>query len=146
MIHDLTLPSIPSLDIPPSPPGSPPRATTARFQQFLNLKRQETHFNSKLENSAALRNPALTDKLLSFVELTGAGQYETTLSLDLYDPSGFPEWSHREALRKARDEVVKEREDKAGSRSSVDFVSASKSPGVSTGTGSSREKKKSAWK
>ncbi|EFZ00299.1 HCNGP-like protein [Metarhizium robertsii ARSEF 23] len=145
LIHDLTLPSVPNLDIPPSPPGSPPPQTSSKFQQFLTLKRQGTHFNSKLEQSAALRNPSLTDKLLSFVDLSGPAQYETTLPLELYDPSGFPEWSYRDKLRRAREDVVKAREEKAGGRSSIEFVSGSvHSPG--TGGGISREKRKGGWK
>ncbi|KFG87752.1 hypothetical protein MANI_112613 [Metarhizium anisopliae] len=145
LIHDLTLPSVPNLDIPPSPPGSPPPQTSSKFQQFLTLKRQGTHFNSKLEQSAALRNPSLTDKLLSFVDLSGPAQYETTLPLELYDPSGFPEWSYRDKLRRAREDVVKAREEKAGGRSSIEFVSGSvHSPG--TGRGISREKRKGGWK
>ncbi|KAF5125645.1 Meiotically up-regulated protein [Metarhizium anisopliae] len=145
LIHDLTLPSVPNLDIPPSPPGSPPPQTSSKFQQFLTLKRRGTHFNSKLEQSAALRNPSLTDKLLSFVDLSGPAQYETTLPLELYDPSGFPEWSYRDKLRRAREDVVKAREEKAGGRSSIEFVSGSvHSPG--TGGGISREKRKGGWK
>lgn len=72
LIHDLTLPTIPNFDIPASPPGSPPPAaagTNAKFTQFLALKRKGTHFNEKLEQSSALRNPALTDKLLQFVDI-----------------------------------------------------------------------------
>ncbi|OAA49246.1 HCNGP-like protein [Metarhizium rileyi] len=145
LIHDLTLPSVPNLDIPPSPPGSPPPQTTSKFQQFLALKRQGTHFNSKLEQSAALRNPSLTDKLLSFVDLSGSAQYETTLPLGLYDPSGFPEWSYRDKLRKARESVVKEREEKTGGRSSIEFVSGSVNPPGTRG-GISREKRKGGWK
>ncbi|KAG8421342.1 hypothetical protein J3458_003229 [Metarhizium acridum] len=145
LIHDLTLPSVPNLDIPPSPPGSPPPQTSSKFQQFLTLKRQGTHFNSKLEQSTALRNPSLTDKLLSFVDLSGPAQYETTLPLELYDPSGFPEWSYKDKLRKAREDVVKSREEKAGGRSSIEFVSGSvHSPG--TGGGISREKRKGGWR
>ncbi|KHN99906.1 HCNGP-like protein [Metarhizium album ARSEF 1941] len=145
LIHDLTLPSVANFDIPPSPPGSPPPQTTSKFRQFLSLKRQGTHFNGKLEQSAALRNPSLADKLLSFVDLSGTAQYETTLPLELYDPSGFPEWSHRDKLRKAREEVVKEREDKTGGRSSIEFVSGTVHSPI-TGGGISREKRKGGWK
>ncbi|KAG5973931.1 hypothetical protein E4U58_003863 [Claviceps cyperi] len=159
IMHDLTLPSLPNLTIPSSPPGSPPPATTKKFQQFLHLKRQGTHFNSKLESSTALRNPSLTDKLLSFVDVTGPAQYETTVSLDLYDPTSFPAYAHREKLRKSREMLVKEREGEKVTARGVDFVSAS---GTSTpvgggggggagGTGGGglvtrAEKRKSGWK
>ncbi|KAG5958985.1 hypothetical protein E4U57_000998 [Claviceps arundinis] len=156
IMHDLTLPSLPNLTIPSSPPGSPPPATTKKFQQFLHLKRQGTHFNSKLESSTALRNPSLTDKLLSFVDVTGPAQYETTVSLDLYNPTSFPAYAHRDKLRKSREVLIKEREGEKVTARGVDFVSAS---GTSTpvgggggggagggGLGTRAEKRKSGWK
>lgn len=82
------------------------------------------------------------------MDLTGPAQYESTLPLELYDPSGFPEWSYREKLRKAREGVVKEREDKAGPRTAVEFVAGStNSPGSNmVGVSSRGEKRKSGWK
>ncbi|KAG6008978.1 hypothetical protein E4U21_003530 [Claviceps maximensis] len=156
-MHDLTLPSLPNLTIPSSPPGSPPPATNKKFQQFLHLKRKGTHFNMRLESSPALRNPALTDKLLSFVDLTGSAQYETTLSTDLYDPSRLPRYAHRDRLRKAREALVKERDgDRVSARGGVDFVHASSmsttplggAAGAAGGGLVSRgsEKRKSGWK
>ncbi|KAG6021074.1 hypothetical protein E4U19_005982 [Claviceps sp. Clav32 group G5] len=163
IMHDLTLPSLPNLTIPSSPPGSPPPATTKKFQQFLHLKRQGTHFNSKLESSTALRNPSLTDKLLSFVDVTGPAQYETTLPLDLYNPTSFPAYAHRDKLRKSREVLVKEREGEKVTARGVDFVSASGTStpvdgagagagagaGVGVGGGglvTRAEKRKSGWK
>ncbi|KAG6046750.1 hypothetical protein E4U17_007779 [Claviceps sp. LM77 group G4] len=161
IMHDLTLPSLPNLTIPSSPPGSPPPATTKKFQQFLHLKRQGTHFNSKLESSTALRNPSLTDKLLSFVDVTGPAQYETTLPLDLYNPTSFPAYAHRDKLRKSREVLVKEREGEKVTARGVDFVSASGTStpvgggggGAGAGAGAGggglitrAEKRKSGWK
>lgn len=150
IVHDLTLPSIPNLTIPPSPPGSPPPAINRKFQQFLDLKRKGTHFNAKLESSTALRNPSLTDKLLSFVDLTGPAQYETTLPLDLYDPSGFPKWAHREELRKSREALVKERQGEKVASRGIGFVNSSSHStpvggGQAAGGLFKTEKKKSAW-
>lgn len=128
LLHDLTLPSIPNFDIPPSPPGSPPPATQAKFEQFLKLKKQGTHFNSKLEDSAAMHNPALTSKLMAFVGMPDGdpAQYETSLSKDLWDPKVFPDEAFRGRLRRARDKLAKEKETEraAGGRTSVDFVPA----------------------
>ncbi|PHH68546.1 hypothetical protein CDD80_7439 [Ophiocordyceps camponoti-rufipedis] len=64
------------------------------------------------------------DKLLEFVDLDAAAQYQTTLSSDLWDPAAFPEAVFYDGLRKSRDKWVKEREaDKAVTgRSAVDFV------------------------
>jgi hypothetical protein len=128
LIHDLTLPSVPDFDIPPSPPGSPLQAIDKKFSQFLDLKKKGVHFNQKLESSAALKNPNLMDKLMRFVELDGASQYETTLSKDLWNPAAFPEWAYRENLRKSREQIVKEREahNASGARKGVEFVPASK--------------------
>ncbi|KAG5985148.1 hypothetical protein E4U55_001117 [Claviceps digitariae] len=159
MMHDLTLPSVPNLSIPSSPPGSPPPATNKKFQQFLNLKRKGTHFNTRLESSPALRNPSLTDKLLSFVDLTGPAQYETTLSLDLYNPSRLPRYAHRDRLRKTREALVREREGDKASARGVDFVHASSmsttpvegsTAAVAAAAGGlvlrGHEKRKSGWK
>jgi hypothetical protein len=59
------------MDIPASPPGTPPpglEALTAKFDTFLQLKRTKgVHFNERLAASAGMRNPALMDKLLGFV-------------------------------------------------------------------------------
>ncbi|PFH59791.1 hypothetical protein XA68_11870 [Ophiocordyceps unilateralis] len=127
LIHHLTLPAVPDLDIPPSPPGSPPTRASKSFQQFLELKKKKgTHFNAKLEQSISLRNPSVMDKLMDFVELDGSKQYETTLSADLWNPTAFPETAFFDELRKSRERMAKEREaDRAsGNRSSIDFVSS----------------------
>lgn len=131
LIYNLTLPSVPDLDIPTSPPGSPPAGVSQNFEQFLALKKKGTHFNAKLEQSTALKNPNAMDKLMSFVGLDGPKQYDTTLPLDLWNPTVFPESAFVERLRKNRDEIFKEREaDKSsGGRSSVDFVPATKVDG-----------------
>lgn len=151
LIHDLTLPSVPNLDIPPSPPGSPPPRASKSFEQFLALKKKGTHFNSKLEQSTALRNPTVTEKLMDFVGLDERQQYETTLSPDLWNPAAFPETAFLENLRKSRDRIAKQREaDKAsGARTSVDFV-----PSTATGNATAPaagglprgDKSRSSWK
>ncbi|KAM3532569.1 hypothetical protein NHJ13051_000032 [Beauveria bassiana] len=171
LIHDLTLPSIPNFDIPPSPPrsrspsssSSSSSATTKKFEQFLSLKKTGTHLNAKLEQSSALRNPALMDKLLDFVDVLPPGrggggggdgqgrqkekalQYQTTLSAELWDPGAFPEWAFRDGLRRSSAKVAKEREmaRAAGGRSSVDFVSGTMT--AAAGGGGLREKRKGGW-
>ncbi|CAI0654853.1 unnamed protein product, partial [Colletotrichum noveboracense] len=87
LLRDLTLPPVPNFDIPPSPPGSPPPALTAKFTQFIELKKKGVHFNAKLAQSSALRNPSLTDKLMDFVDIDGRGGYATTLAHDIWDPT-----------------------------------------------------------
>ncbi|KAF3769338.1 hypothetical protein M406DRAFT_355262 [Cryphonectria parasitica EP155] len=124
LIHNLTLPTVPNLDIPPSPPGSPSAASaqaalTTKLDKFLELKRKKgTHFNAKIADSHALKNPPLMDKLLGFVGVGtsfedsaahGTEQYATTLPKELWDPACFPEWAYRGQLRKAQERVQKER-------------------------------------
>ncbi|KAI1210047.1 HCNGP-like protein-domain-containing protein [Annulohypoxylon truncatum] len=126
LLRDLTLPPIPNTDIPPSPPGSPPPATSAKFERFLELKKQGVHFNSKVAQNPSLRNPALTEKLLAFVELGGAAdQYQTTLPADIWDPAAFPRWAYKEQLKQSQAEVEKVRA--RGKGAPVEFVAATAS-------------------
>lgn len=126
------------MDIPPSPPASPSQVTaqaalTAKFDKFLELKRKKgTHFNARIADSHALKNPPLMDKLLGFVGVgvafddgagNGAEQYATTLPTDLWDPAAFPEWAFRGPLRKSQETVQKERGRERGE--AVHFVPAS---------------------
>lgn len=138
LIHTLTLPTVPNMDIPPSAPGSPSSSSTqatltAKFDKFLDLKRQKgTHFNERIADSHALKNPPLMDKLLGFAgvgvsfedaSVEGLGQYATTLPAELWDPAAFPEWAYRGPLRKAQEKVQKERGREKGE--AVHFVPAS---------------------
>jgi hypothetical protein len=150
LLRDLTLPSAPNLDIPPSPPGSPPPGANKKFEQFLELKKKGTHFNAKLEQSSALKNPSLMDKLMRFVEVDERSQYSTTLPTDLWNPSAFPEWASKDKLRKSHDKVLKDKEAErvTGTRTAVDFVPPTTSVAQDTtirGGLSRGEKRKSGW-
>ncbi|KXJ95967.1 HCNGP-like protein-domain-containing protein [Microdochium bolleyi] len=110
-LRDLTLPTVPNMDIPPSPaPLSPSSSaqheahlkTSAKFDQFLTLKKQGIHFNSKITSSAALRNPSLTDKLMGFVDIDHKAQYANTLPQEIWNPAAFPRWSYKEQLRQSQ--------------------------------------------
>jgi hypothetical protein len=129
LIRDLTLPTAPNYDIPPSPPGSPDASTDAKFKHFLNLKQQGIHFNAKLAKSSALKNPSLMQKLMDFSDIGEDDQYSTTLSKDLWNPNGFPEDAYKEALSKSQQQIRKRLEEKKarGQRESVDFVPATAS-------------------
>lgn len=138
LLHQLTLPTVPDMDIPPSPPpGSPSSdarhaALTAKFDKFLELKRTKgVHFNARIADSHAFRNPEQTDKLLGFIGVdtkfdrdsgAGAGQYATTLPTEFWDPAGFPAWAYRGQLRRAQEKVSKERARAQGE--AVQFVPA----------------------
>ncbi|KAF3055967.1 hypothetical protein GL218_07142 [Daldinia childiae] len=138
LLRDLTLPPVPNTDIPPSPPGSPPPGTNAKFERFLELKRQGVHFNSRVAQNPSLRNPALTDKLLSFVDLGApVDQYRTALPADIWDPAAFPRWAYREQLKQSQSEVEKARA--RGKGAPVDFVAAA-ADGQSTSQGGGASK------
>jgi hypothetical protein len=156
LLRDLTLPTVPNLDIPSSPPGSPPphlEALTAKFTHLLKLKRDKgVHFNARLASSDALRNPALMDKLLGFAGVEtepegGREQYATVLGADdaengqgeggargIWDPAAFPGWAFRGELRRAQERATRERERARGER--VEFVKPVErgaTPGVGDG-------------
>ena len=128
-LRNLTLPTVPNLDIPPSPPGSPPPGMNEKVKQFLDLKKQGIHFNEKLANSSAIKNPSLLSKLMTFAGLDHGEQYATTLPTHLWDPEGFPPWAYRDELAKAQQEAQRKREDdrSRSGRSAADFVTSSRS-------------------
>ncbi|KAF7540921.1 hypothetical protein G7Z17_g12088 [Cylindrodendrum hubeiense] len=151
LLRDLTLPSAPNMDIPPSPPGSPQLGANKKFEKFLELKKNGVHFNAKLEQSSALKNPSLMDKLMTFAEIDERNQYSTTLPTDLWDPNGFPEWAFNNKLRRSVEKLAKEKEleKTGGGRTAVDFVPSTAPVGGNTsGTGglSRGEKRKGGWK
>lgn len=135
MIRNLTMPTKPNLDIPPSPPGSPNLGADQKFAHFLELKKQGVHFNAKLASSSALKNPSLLPKLMDFAGLDEPQQYATTLPVDLWDPAGFPEWAYKEELLKFQQSTLKRKEEEKAkaSRESIDFVSATNSGQSSRG-------------
>lgn len=123
LLRDLTLPRLPNMDIPPSPPGSPPPATSKKFEQFLDLKKKGVHFNSKIAQSSALKNPGLMDKLLAFVNINQREQYRPTTAADLWDPSEFSRDAFKEQLRQSQTEIGQARARQKGGP--VEFVAAS---------------------
>jgi hypothetical protein len=128
-LRQLTLPLLPNMDIPDSPPGSPSASTNAKFAHFLELKKQGVHFNEKLAKSSALKNPSMMQKLLDFADFDDAGQYASTLSKTLWNPQAFPECAYKEELAKSQQKILKKREDEKtrGQRETVDFVPATAS-------------------
>lgn len=132
LIHDLTLPTKANFDIPPSPPGSSPAGTDQKFEHFLDLKKQGVHFNEKLALSSALKNPSLLPKLMNFAGVEERNQYATTLSMDTWNPAGFPTWAYKEELAKSQQDISKKKEELNSRlhRESLEFVSAN-STGIS---------------
>ncbi|KAI1336850.1 hypothetical protein F5Y15DRAFT_392396 [Xylariaceae sp. FL0016] len=139
LLRDLTLPTVPNMDIPPSPPGSPPPATSKKFEHFLELKKKGVHFNSRIAQNPSMRNPALMDKLMAFVELDQKDQYATTLDQDVWDPSIFPRYAYKEQLKQSQSEVAQGRT--RGRGEAVGFVPASGGDGQgATQTGAGKRK------
>ncbi|KAH7417225.1 HCNGP-like protein-domain-containing protein [Cadophora sp. MPI-SDFR-AT-0126] len=148
LLRDLTLPTLPNYDIPPSPPGSPLQSTNAKFKHFLDLKKQGLHFNDKLANSSALKNPSLMQKLMDFSDIDEVGQYATTLPKELWNPDGFPAYAFKEELAKSQQKILKRKEDEKtrGQRETLDFVPATSplEPGSRSGTPSNSKPAQSA--
>lgn len=135
IIQNLTLPTIPNFEIPPSPPGSPPQKATTKFAQFLELKKKGQHFNQRLEGSSVLRDPGHLQRLLDFAGISDEEQYASALSEEVAVPSVFPNWAYAEDLKASQKQILKAREHQKSKmpRAAVDFVSATKS-GASSGT------------
>ncbi|KAJ5123427.1 hypothetical protein N7448_009524 [Penicillium atrosanguineum] len=127
LIQDLTLPPVPNLDIPPSPPGSPNPAANAKFEHFLSLKNQGIHFNVKLANSSSLKNPSLLKKMMEHAGIDEQSQYDMALPENLWSTSNLPKWGFKEELLRAQQDIRQQMEYKKspGQRTSIDFVSGS---------------------
>ena len=125
-IRDLTVPPMPILNIPPSPPGSPLPENEKKFQHFLELKKQGIHFNEKLANSSALKNPNLLQKLMDHAGLDEQDQYSFTFSENLFSPRKFPPWAYKEELARSQQIVAKKKEEERAKapHENIEFVSA----------------------
>jgi hypothetical protein len=108
-------------------------STNSKFKHFLELKKQGVHFNEKLAQSSALKNPSLMQKLMDFADIDEAGQYATTLPKDLWNPHVFPEYAYKEELAHSQQKIRKKKEDEKArdQRESIDFVPAVASAGES---------------
>ncbi|KNG86053.1 hypothetical protein ANOM_005817 [Aspergillus nomiae NRRL 13137] len=126
LIHDLTLPPVPNLDIPLSPPGSPNSNVNAKFAHFLSLKKQGVHFNEKLAFSASLKNPSLLKKLMEHAGIDDQMQYFTSLPPEVWNVSGLPRWGFKEELFKSQKKFHQKAEEQwsADQRETIEFVAA----------------------
>ncbi|MCJ1397141.1 hypothetical protein MMC11_000333 [Xylographa trunciseda] len=127
LVRDLTLPTVANFNIPDSPPGSPPPGLDEKFGHFLELKKQDIHFNEKLARSSALKNPSLLSKLMDFAGVDESDQYATTLPSTIWDSKGFPAYAYKKELARSQQEIHKKREEERAKvqRESIEFVSAS---------------------
>lgn len=126
LLRNLTMPPMANFDIPPSPPGSPPPATTAKFTRFLELKKKGVHFNERLHQSSALRNPSLLAKLMDFAGISQEDQYATALPEAIAVPTKFPDWAYADKLVKEHERIARKKEEERAKmqREAIDFVPA----------------------
>ncbi|KAJ4301040.1 hypothetical protein N0V90_003130 [Kalmusia sp. IMI 367209] len=146
MIQNLTLPTVPNLDIPPSPPGSPPQKSTKKFAQFLELKKKGQHFNQRLESSSVVRDPNHSSKLMDFAGITDEDQYASTLPEGLNVRTVWPEWAYSNALNASQKKITRAKESERSKvpRDLVDFVPARSGASSGTGTPSGKGTRQSA--
>jgi hypothetical protein len=135
-IRHLTQPTFPATFLPPSPPGSPDPAANERFRRFLDLKARGVHFNDDLARKSSFRNPSLLSTMMSKVGIDEKAQYNTSLPLDLWDPSDFPEWAYKEGLLKSQQELQSQSDANrkmlsATSKRTIEFTPESASAGSS---------------
>jgi hypothetical protein len=142
-IQNLTLPTAPNWNIPPSPPGSPPQRATKKFSQFLDLKKKGQHFNQRLENSSVLRDPSHLLRLLDFAGISEEDQYASTLPDGLGVPVKWPEWAYGDELNASQKKIAEARAKLP--RESIDFVSARSAASSSTGTPDPKGARQSAF-
>ncbi|KAF1998031.1 hypothetical protein P154DRAFT_622016 [Amniculicola lignicola CBS 123094] len=141
-VQRLTMPTAPNFDIPHTPPGSPPQASTKKFKTFLGLKKKGQHFNQRLEKSTVLRDPAHLQRLMDFAGISEEDSYASTLSDDVAVPTTFPGWAYVEELSQSYKKMKRKKEEEKAKapRTKVDFVPATGSGGSSTrGTPSDRK-------
>lgn len=127
LIQDLTLPSVPNLEIPPSPPGSPDPIASGKTAQFLSLKQKGVHFNEKLAASSSLKNPSLFLKLCEHTGINNESQYATTLPADVWDHRTLPAWAYKEELNRMQQAIrskIEEAKQTDKSRSAIEFTSS----------------------
>lgn len=125
-MQDLTLPPVPNLELPGSPPGSPDPVASSKTAQFLSLKKERVHFNEKLAGSSSLKNPSLFLKLREHTGVDERSQYATSLSSDIWDPESLPSWAYKEELYKTQ-QVLRSKisqSKQADKNRSIQFVSS----------------------
>ncbi|RAH72714.1 HCNGP domain-containing protein [Aspergillus aculeatinus CBS 121060] len=129
IIHDLTLPPVPNLDIPPSPPSSPDPSADAKFAHFLSLKKQGVHFNEKLSGSASLRNPSLLKAMMNHAGIDNQEQYQASLPSAIWNAPGLPSWGFTEEIRQAQRDIQGTMDERRSvrRREEIPFVAATSS-------------------
>ncbi|TPX44546.1 hypothetical protein SeMB42_g04289 [Synchytrium endobioticum] len=71
----------------------------AKFEQWMKLKAQGMHFNTRLTRTHAFRNPSIMSKMIEF---QGLDEYGSNFPKDVFDPHGFPPETYVDELEKAQ--------------------------------------------
>ncbi|KAK6534606.1 hypothetical protein TWF281_005914 [Arthrobotrys megalospora] len=140
LLRSYTIPNLtPDFSIPESPPGSPPAGTSKQFATFLNLKKKNVHFNQKLLQTTALRNPNLLENLMTHVGMDSVGQYASNWSKEIWNPDPKVLGEGIESLRGENAVQALARLQKVGfeermaERKTVEFVGSSSAVGEKSG-------------
>ncbi|KAK6528848.1 hypothetical protein TWF694_004082 [Orbilia ellipsospora] len=87
LLRSYTMPNLTSeLTIQDSPLASPPPGIAKQFASFLSLKQKNVHFNQKLSQTTALRNPNLLENLMQHVGMDLTGQYASNWNKEIWNP------------------------------------------------------------
>ncbi|KAK6350818.1 hypothetical protein TWF718_004003 [Orbilia javanica] len=142
LLRSYTIPNLaPDFSIPESPPGSPPAGTSKQFATFLSLKKKNVHFNQKLSQTTALRNPNLLENLMMHVGMDSVGQYASNWRRDIWNPDPKVLGEGIESLRGENAVQALARLQKVGfeermaERKTVEFVGSSSVAGEKIGGG-----------
>ncbi|EPS42721.1 hypothetical protein H072_3326 [Dactylellina haptotyla CBS 200.50] len=132
LLRSYTIPDLTAeFVIPDSPLVSPPAATAKQFATFLDLKKKNVHFNQKLSQTTALRNPNLLENLMQHVGMDSTGQYASNWNKLMWnpDPKGLGAGIEKakgenavQALARLQKEGFEER---LAERKTVEFVGSS---------------------
>lgn len=142
-VRNLTMPPAPNFDIPPSPPGSPSATSAKKATQFLALKKEKAiHFNERVLQSSALRNPELSQRLTELAQISQENQYKSSLPQEFAVRTEYPESAHADQLIKAHKKIAAEREsEQKGKRSRLEFVAGKSEGGDAAGQPASKKSK-----
>ncbi|TPX37503.1 hypothetical protein SmJEL517_g00724 [Synchytrium microbalum] len=88
-----------SYGIPPEPDAECDPDLEAKFENWMNLKLNGMHFNTRLTKTHAFRNPSIMSKMIEF---QGLDEYGSNFPKDMFDPHGFPPEAFVDELEKAQ--------------------------------------------
>ncbi|KAF3915939.1 hypothetical protein AA313_de0205980 [Arthrobotrys entomopaga] len=142
LLRSYTIPNLTSeLTIPDSPLTSPPPGIAKQFASFLTLKQKNVHFNQKLSQTTALRNPNLLENLMQHVGMDSTGQYASNWNKEIWNPdpkflgAGI-EKAKGETAVQALARLQKEGfEERMAERKTVEFVGSSSEKVEKSGVG-----------